>query len=156
MLDYEKNAKVLSDCVEERTNPTYEAPVLINEEYDEPTMTNFKTFRIVKNIYKDKVDGKLSVKVYSHTVITGERYGSRLHSYELQLRDKNNLLNSIEEEVSRLNLADYKTKESIMKFACDNGKSNGEKRKRSVILQEHLQGIGYRVRVTTKDISAYS
>jgi hypothetical protein len=156
MLEYEKNKRVLSRSVEVRTSHKSEAPVLLGEEYDEQNMTNYKTFRVLKNIYKGKSDGKLTIKEYSHTVITEERYGSPLHSYELQLRDKINLLKSIEDEVSRLNIGDYKTKESIMKFACDNGKSNGEKRKRSIILQKHLQDIGYRVRITTKDISSYS
>ena len=156
MLDYEKNARILSRTVEDRPNHREEAPVLLSEEYDELNMNNYKTFRFAKNIFKDKEDGKLIIKKYDHTVITEERYRTPLHRYELQRRDKNNLLKSIEGEVSRLNLEEYKTKEDIMKFACDNGKSNGEKRKRSVVLQKHLQNIGYRVRITTKDISLYS
>ena len=78
---------------------------------------------------------------YQHSVITTESYQLPLTERELDIRRKNNLLNSINEEISKLDLNDYLTKDSVMKFACDNGKSSGEKRLRVNALLKSIQPL---------------
>ena len=74
--------------------------------------------------------------------------------------EKNNLINSINEEISSLDLDKYKTKEDILKFACENNKSSGEKYKRASLLNSavinHMKGEKFiRPRITHFDISVY-
>ena len=78
-------------------------------------------------------DGK-----YSHSEITTESYFERLQQKDIDCENKTKLLKEIDDEVSNLNLEDYKEKEAIMKFACDNGKSSGEKKRRATSLQKRL------------------
>jgi len=135
----------LKDCVvldrEETTydKPVYMPPSVEGVEYDRENMKKTMVLKNIKHVYKDKSEGKMTIKGYSHSVVTREKHTVQLEEKELMGLEKEDLLNSIESEVSNLNLDDFKTKESIMKFGCDNGKSNGEKRKRMVILQKHLQ-----------------
>ena len=119
--------------------PVYMAPVVESVEYDRENMKKTMILRNVKHVYKDKSEGKMTIKEYSHSIVTREKYKVQLEEAELMRLEKEDLENSIKEEISNLNLDDFKTKDSIMKFGCENGKSNGEKRKRMVILQKHLQ-----------------
>jgi len=93
----------------------------------------------VGHIFKDKLEGKRTTKEYSHTNITVEEYKIPLLVKDIQDKERNDKIKLIEEEVSGLNLDEFKDKASIMKFACDNGKSNGEKRLRATVLQKALQ-----------------
>ena len=135
----------LKDCVvldrEETTydKPVYMPPSVESVEYDRENMKKTMILKNIKHVYKDKDEGKMTIKNYSHSVITREKHKLQLEQSELMRLEKEDLLNSIESEVLNLNLVDFKTKESIMKFGCENGKSNGEKRLRMVILQKHLQ-----------------
>ena len=135
----------LKDCVvldrEETTydKPVYMPPSVESVEYDRENMKKTMIIKNIKHVYKDKSEGKMTIKNYSHSIVTREKHKLELEQVELMGLEKEDLLNSIESEVLNLNLDDFKTKESIMKFGCDNGKSNGEKRKRMVILQKHLQ-----------------
>jgi len=135
----------LKDCVvldrEETTydKPVYMPPSVESVEYDRENMKKTMIIKNIKHVYKDKSEGKMTIKNYSHSIVTREKHKLELEQVELMGLEKEDLLNSIESEVLNLNLDDFKTKESIMKFGCDNGKSNGEKRKRMVVLQEHLQ-----------------
>ena len=117
----------------------YMAPVVESIEYDRENMKKTMVLKNVKHVYKDKSQGKMTIKEYSHSIVTREKHKVQLEEAELMRLEREDLLNSIKEEVSKLNLEDYKTKESILKFGCDNGKSNGERRLRMVILQKHLQ-----------------
>ena len=139
-----------------RLNPPFpkpQKPVLINSEYDESTMTKVNTFKYVKHIING---GK-----YIHSVITTESYKSPLEQRDLDIQNKENLLNRIRDEISELDLDDYKNKEDIMKFACDNGKSSGEKYRRASLLNEAvIAHMKYddkfiRPRVTHFDVSMY-
>lgn len=149
--------------------PDIEKPVLVDTGYDEETMTKTNTFRYLKHII---TDGQ-----YKHSVKTLESYREKLTQKELNNQKHNILMNSINEEISKLDLNDYLTKESIMKFSCDNGKSSGEKRLRvnallkaiQPLLKEKLQRelSGYNskenkikpryehIRITNFDISVY-
>lgn len=135
----------LKDCVilgrEEIVydKPVYIPPSVESVEYDRENMKKTMIIKNTRNIYKDKSEGKMTIKEYSHSVVTREKHKVQLEEKELMGLEKEDLLNSIESEILNLNLDDFKTKESILKFGCDNGKSNGEKRKRMVILQKHLQ-----------------
>jgi hypothetical protein len=97
-------------------------PVLLQSEFDETKMTKNNTFKYVKHILHD---GK-----YQNTIITEESYKIPLTQRDLHLKG-DNLVNSIKEEISQLDLDEYKTKEDILKFACDNDKSSGEKYRRA-------------------------
>ena len=125
-------------------------PVIISEEHDLETMKKVITGKYVKHI-RGK-DNK-----YSHSECTTESYIVRLQQRDVDCDNKTKLLKNIDDEVSSLNLEDYKTKEEIMKFACDNGKSSGEKKKRATSLQKRLLREGYnnRHRITNYAISVY-
>lgn len=138
-----------------RVNPPFPRimkPVLLQSEFDETKMTKNNTFKYVKHILHD---GK-----YQNTIITEESYKIPLTQRDLHLMEKNNLINSISEEISQLNLDEYKTKEDILKFACDNNKSSGERYKRASMLNSavinHNKGEKFtRPRITHFDISVY-
>ena len=127
-------------------------PVLLNSELDETTMTKKNTFKYMKHIVRD---GK-----YQNTIITHESYKTPLSPRDLHLRDNNNLVNSIKEVISSLDLDEYRNKEDILKFACDNNKSSGERYKRASMLNsavlDHMKGEKFtRPRITHFDISVY-
>ena len=138
-----------------RVNPPFPRimkPVLLQSEFDETKTTKNNTFKYVKHILHD---GK-----YQNTIITEESYKIPLTQRDLHLKEKNNLINSINEEISQLNLDEYKTKEDILKFACDNDKSSGEKYRRASMLNSsvinHMKGKKFiRPRITHFDISVY-
>ena len=127
-------------------------PVLLNSELDESTRINKNTYRYVKHVFQGNE--------YKNTIITEETYNIPLSQRDIHIRDKNNLINSINEEISSLNLDEYKTKEDILKFACDNNKSSGEKYRRASMLNsaviDHMKGKNFiRPRITHFDISVY-
>lgn len=125
-------------------------PVIISEEHDLETMKKVITGKYVKHI-RGK-DNK-----YIHSECTTESYIVRLQQRDIDCENKTKLLKNIDDEVSSLNLEDYKTREAIMKFACNNGKSSGEKKKRAISLQKRLLSEGYnnRHRITNYAISVY-
>ncbi len=153
--DEDKNRKfMISEILRlEPPIPKIQKPTLINSEYDETTMTKTNTMKYVKHIINS---GK-----YSHSIINTESYKLPLTQREIHIQNKNNLLNSIKDEISGLNLDDYKNKNDILMFACDNGKSNGEKYRRASLLSEsvinHMSGNDkyIRHRITHFDISTY-
>ena len=138
-MEHLKKCVVLDRQETTYDKPVYMSPSVESVEYDRENMKKIMILKNIKHVYKDKSEGKMTIKEYSHSVITREKHKLQLEQSELMRLEKEDLLNSIETEVSNLNLDDFKTKESIMKFGCDNGKSNGEKRKRMVVLQKHLQ-----------------
>ena len=138
-MEHLKNCVILDRKETKYDKPVYMPPSVESVEYDLKDMKKNMVIKNVKHVYKDKTQGKMTVKEYSHSIVTREHHRVQLEQKELMDLEKEDLLNSIENEVSNLNLDDFKTKESIMKFGCENGKSNGEKRKRMVILQNHLQ-----------------
>jgi len=138
-MEHLKNCVVLDREETTYDKPVYMPPSVESVEYDRENMKKTMILKNIKHVYKDKSEGKMTIKGYSHSVVTREKHTVQLEEKELMGLEKEDLLNSIESEVSNLNLDDFKTKESIMKFGCDNGKSNGEKRKRMVVLQKHLQ-----------------
>ncbi len=113
--------------------PPIERPVLIESVYDEEKMTKTLTFRYLKHIMENKE--------YKHSVKTLESYIEPLYQWELNNKNKDNLVNSIREEVSELELSEYLTKESVLDFACNNGKSSGEKHKRVNVLLNAIQPL---------------
>lgn len=153
--DEDKNRKfMISEIL--RLNPPVpkiEKPTLINSIYDELTMTKTNTLRYVKHILNN---GK-----YQHSVITLESYKLPLTQKELANRDKENLLNNIHNEINLINIDDYKTKDDILKFACENGGTSGEKyRKASILNQLVIENMKnnknfVRPRITHYDISVY-
>ena len=138
-MEYLKNCVVIDKQETTYDKPVYMAPSVESVEYDRGNMKKIIVLKNVKHVYKDKSEGKMTIKEYSHSIVTREKYKVQLEQSELMRLEKEDLEESIKEEISNLNLDDFKTKESIMKFGCNNGKSNGEKRKRMVILQKHLQ-----------------
>lgn len=133
--------------------PKIERPTLVDSEYDESTMTKTNTLRYVKHIVEDKK--------YQHSIITIESYKLPLTQNELANRDKENLLNNIRNEINLINLDDYKTKDDILRFACEKGGSSGEKYRRASILNqlviENMKNDKkfVRPRITHYDISVY-
>ena len=138
-----------------RVNPPFPRilkPVLLQSEFDETKMTKNNTFRYVKHILPD---GK-----YKHTIITEESYKLPLTQRDIHIKEKEDLLNSIRNEISELNLDNYKNKEDILNFACKGIRSSGEKYRRAVILNnaviEHNKGEKFiRPRITHYDISIH-
>lgn len=138
-MEHLKNCVVLDRQETTYDKPVYMSPSVESVEYDRENMKKIMILQNTRHVYKDKDEGTMTIKEYSHSIITREKYKVQLEQSELMLLEKEDLINSIKEEISNLNLDDFKTKESILKFGCENGKSNGEKRMRMVILQKHLQ-----------------
>ena len=113
--------------------PPIEKPVLVDITFDEEKMTKTLIFRYLKHIMNN--DG------YKHSVKTLESYSEPLDQKDLQNETKENLMNSIHEEVSELELSEYLTKDAVLDFACNNGKSSGEKRKRVNVLLEAIKPL---------------
>lgn len=113
--------------------PPIEKPVLVDITFDEEKMTKTLTFRYLKHIMNS--DG------YKHSVKSIESYSEPLGQKELQNETKKFLMNSIQREVSELELSEYLTKEAVLDFGCNNGKSSGEKRKRVNVLLEAIQPL---------------
>ena len=113
--------------------PPNEKPVLVESVLNEEKMTKTLTFRYLKHIMNS--DG------YKHSVKSIESYSEPLDQKDLQNETKENLMNSIHEEVSELELSEYLTKDAVLDFACNNGKSSGEKRKRVNVLLEAIQPL---------------
>jgi len=142
-----------------RLNPPFpksQKPVLLNSDYDESKMTKTSTMKYVKHIIND---GK-----YSHSIITKESYQLPLEQRDLNIRDKENLLNNIRNEINLINVDDYKSKDDILRFACENGYTSGEKYHRACILNqlviENMKNMKnnkkfVRPRITHFDISVY-
>lgn len=129
--------------------PSNVLPILLNEDFDRSKMENKVTFKYVKHIFNKSNE-------YEKSIVSVESYINPLQYSEIHHQDKQKLLDSIQAEVGKLNLDDYKTKEQIMDFACNNGKSNTEKRRRATALQKRLLENNYdRHRITTFDISVY-
>lgn len=131
--------------------PKRTQPVLVNTDYSPNSMEKVVTYKYTNHIVK--------AGVYSHSIVSVEEYKLPMENKELDNYTKNCLEDSISNEINSLNLNEFKNKENIMKFSCDNGKSSGEKRKRMVMLQKHLrnqQGSDYRHhRITNYEISTY-
>ena len=113
--------------------PPIEKPVLVESVYDEEKMQKILTFRYLKHIMENKE--------YKYSVKTLESYREQLYQRELNIKNKEDLMNTIQDEVSRLNLNEYLTKESILDYTCNNGKSSGEKRKRVNIILKAIQPL---------------
>ena len=147
---FDKTITLLSKEKKVFDDPVFTPPVLINTEYDIPKMKKNLTLKNVKHIYKDKSEGKMTIKVYSHSYIFVHKYTDPMTQSDVHKIEKGELIKSIDDEISELDLSEFKTKESIMKFACDNGKSNGEKRKRATMLQIILVSEQKRLESETK------
>ena len=124
-------------------------PVLLKEDFNPSKMEKTVSFKYVKHLFDD-------AKKYQKSVVSIESYIVPLQYVDIDNQTKNNLLQSIQQEVDNLNLDEYSSKEKILEFACDNSKSNTEKRRRATALQKILIVNNYkRHRITTYDISAY-
>jgi hypothetical protein len=153
--DSDKNKKFMMNEILrlEPPFPRSQKPVIVDSVYDESTMTKINILKYVKHII---TDGN-----YQYSVITTESYMSPLTKREINIQNKNKLLNSIRDEISNLNLDEFKNKEDILKFACNNSKSNGEKYRRASLLSDsvikHMRGNDkyIRPRITHFDISVY-
>jgi len=131
--------------------PKSTPPVLVNTEYFPQSMEKMVRYKYVKHIIIEAQ--------YSHSLVTEEEYKTPILQSELDIMNKNDLDNSIMEEINNLDINDYNSKTAIMGFACNNAKTSGEKRKRMVMLQKHLRnelGDDYKHRrITNHEISIY-
>ena len=127
-------AYMVNECL--RINPPYppqQKPVIIESTHDLEEMKKKILVKTVKHIIKDNK--------YSHSNVVTEIYNEPLTNADLNNKEKEDKILSIKGEVENLNLKDYLDKESVMKFACDNGKSSGEKRLRADILMKAIQPL---------------
>jgi len=153
--DEDKNKRfIISEILRlEPPLPIHQKPILLLSDYDETTMTKINTYKYVKHIIIDNI--------YKESIITIESYKLPLTRRELDIQNKEFLMNSIYNEINLINIDDYKTKDDILKFACENGKSSGEKYLRASILNklviENMKNNKkfIRPRITHYDISVY-
>lgn len=154
-IDEDKNKRfIISEILRlEPPLPIHQKPILLLSDYDETTMTKINTYKYVKHIIIDNI--------YKESIITIESYKLPLTRRELDIQNKEFLMNSIYNEINLINIDDYKTKDDILKFACENGKSSGEKYLRASILNkfviENMKNNKkfIRPRITHYDISVY-
>lgn len=153
--DEDKNKRfIISEILRlEPPLPIHQKPILLLSDYDETTMTKINTYKYVKHIIIDNI--------YKESIITIESYKLPLTRRELDIQNKEFLMNNIYNEINLINIDDYKTKDDILKFACENGKSSGEKYLRASILNklviENMKNNKkfIRPRITHYDISVY-
>ena len=153
--DEDKNKRfIISEILRlEPPLPIHQKPILLLSDYDETTMTKINTYKYVKHIIIDNI--------YKESIITIESYKLPLTRRELDIQNKEFLMNSIYNEINIINISDYKTKSDILKFACENGKSSGEKYLRASILNKLViknmknNKKFIRPRITHYDISVY-
>ena len=127
-------AYMVNECL--RINPPYpppQKPVIIECTHD---LEEMKKKNVVKKVKHIIVDNK-----YSHSNVVTEMYTEPLTNVDLNNKGREDKISAIKKEVENLNLKDYLDKESVMKFACDNGKSSGEKRLRADILMKAIQPL---------------
>lgn len=137
----------------EKPIPKPYQPTLMKTEYDIDNNRKILTYKYVKHLYGE--DSKS--KIYKNSEVTIEKYTLPLQDKDVKNYEKNQLLNDIDNEVKSLNLEEWKRREQILSFACDNGKSNTERKRRLVALSRALVDNGYRRhRFTTRDISMYN
>lgn len=137
----------------EKPFPKSFQPVLVNTEYDMENNEKIMTYKYVKHLY----GGDKESRFYKNSEVTLEKYKLPLQNKDIKNFEKNQLLNDIDNEVKSLNLDEWNRREQVLSFACDNGKSNTERRRRLVALEKALVSNGYkRHRFTTQDISMYN
>jgi len=137
----------------EKPFPKLFQPVLVNTEYDMENNNKIMTYKYVKHLY----GGDKESRFYKNSEVTVEKYKLPLQNKDIKNFEKNQLLNQIDDEVKLLNLEEWNSREKVLSFACDNGKSNTERRRRLVSLERALVSNGYkRHRITTRDISMYN
>ena len=107
-------------------------PVIIDVKHDRTAMKKTTTYQITKHIYKDNKETKS--KDYDRTIITKEVEVLPLNDKDINNSVKSKLLNSIANEVSKVDLTTIKSKEDILNFACSEPVSNTEKMRRAVAL----------------------
>lgn len=126
-------------------------PVLVDTNYHIEEMNKTVTYKYVKHI---TIGGK-----YSHSIISNEKYKEAMSNHELDIIAKNHVEDSITNEIKNLNIDDYiNNKNNIIKFACDNAKSNTEKKKRMIMLQNYLKSINSdckHYRIINQEIASY-
>ncbi len=136
----------------EKPFPKTIKPVLIDIKLDIDNNQKIMRYKYVNHLNS----GEKENKSYKISEVSIEEYSMPLQVKDIMYNDKNNLINDIQNEISKLNLDDWNSKSKIMKFACDNGKSNTEKKRRAVELQKILLKNNYkRHRITNYDISVY-
>lgn len=123
---------MVNECL--RIKPPYpqsQNPVIIDVKLDISKMKKTNTVKSVNHIIKDNK--------YSHSEIVVESYSEPLSNSEIDRKNKDDKLHSIKSEVRKLKLEDYLTKESVLDFACNNGKSSGDKRLRATEILKAIQ-----------------
>tara|TARA_X000000950_G_C13703330_1_gene573069 strand:+ start:92 stop:700 length:609 start_codon:yes stop_codon:yes gene_type:complete len=136
----------------EKPFPKIFKPVLIDVKLDIDNNEKIMRYKYVKHLYT----GEKENKSYKNSVVSIEEYNLPLQVKDIMNNDKKYLINNIQNEILNLNLDEWNKKSQIMKFACDNGKSNTEKKLRAVELQKVLVKNNYkRHRITNFDISVY-
>jgi hypothetical protein len=125
---------MVNECL--RINPPYpppQKPVIIECKHDLEEMKKEIVVKKVKHIIMDNN--------YFHSNVVTEMYTEPLTNADINNKEKEDKILSIKKEVENLNLKDYLDKESVMKFACGNGKSSGEKKLRADILMKAIQPL---------------
>ena len=106
------------------------------------------TSKTITHVYGDD-------KNYKHTRILTEVINHNLRQSDIEHRAMQELRASIDEEVMTLDLSEIRSKEDILKFACQPTLSNTEKKRRAIALQKVLAKRYIRCRITTEDIRNY-
>ena len=148
----EEKKKKISDetqvLTEEERLQMISQPVIIKEQFDTGTKQKRITSKTNTHVYGGD-------KKYKHTRILTEVINQHLRKSDIEHRAMQELRASIDEEVMTLDLSEIKSKEDILKFACQPALSNTEKKRRAVALQKVLVKRDIRCRITTEDIRSY-
>ena len=125
---------MVNECL--RLNPPYppsQKPVIIESIHNLEEMKKEIKVRTVKHIIKGNK--------YSHSNIVTSSYLEPLTNAEIKNKEKEVKILTIKKEIENLNLKDYLNKDSVMKFACCDGKSSGEKRLRADMLLKAIKPL---------------
>ena len=147
----EKKRKISDETqvlTENQRLQTVSQPVIIKEQFDTGTMQKRITSKTNTHVYGDD-------KNYKHTRILTEVINQHLRQSDIEHRAMKELMASIDADVMALDLSEIKSKEDILKFACQPALSNTERKRRAIALQKVLVKRDIRCRITTEDIRNY-
>jgi len=112
-------------------------PVIRSVELDRGNMQKHIIYDITKHIYKTVKNSETkggNGRKYDHTKITQEKETHILKMVDINNYEKEKLLTSIDNEVSKVDLTTIKSNEDILDFACSEPVSNTERMRRAVAL----------------------
>lgn len=106
-------------------------PVIINTEYDFNNQLKYIKILKKKNMYDDNEN-------YKYTVVEHHLHELPIQNKDIQHIEFMNRNDLIKENVDKVDICSFKTKDEILKIACKYGFSNTEKKKYAIEIMNRI------------------